>query len=80
MTLPNEYTSLRVVGDTFDGPSSSSSSVVLRPSNSGAAQRRVAGNDVANVEPPSSVNNVDSPKPAIHAFPCLLMKMLDWGD
>jgi hypothetical protein len=65
ITPPNEYTSLCLVGITFDG--STSSSDISRSSNSGAVQRSVplSWTEVANEDPPSSVSNVDSPKSEI---------------
>lgn len=65
ITPPNEYTSLCLVGITFD--CSTSSSNISRSSNSGAVQRSVplSCTEVGNEDPPSSVSNVDRPKSEI---------------
>ena len=68
MTPPNEYTSLYVVG-IAGGASSVPFPGAPQTSNSGAIHCIVPRprNDVAKVDPPSFVNNIDSPKSAIQA-------------
>lgn len=79
MILPKEYTSLCVVGDMLDAASSTSFSEKLMSNNSGAVQRMVPHmrDDVGDVDPVSSLNCTDSPKSAIHARPCSLIRILD---